>query len=109
MILFMKANASGNLDFIILSLFIGIIAPPIISIIVVMVLHGYMEGLFEGMGFVAFAGLAVIINGIYLIIKGRKKKETSFVMTGVFAIIMQLILGIAALAFASGGIVKIGG
>jgi hypothetical protein len=93
----------------ILALIGSIILPPVIWFAVSAILDGYMEGLFEGLAYVLFSYLHILVICVLLIVKGAKTRNTKYSFTGVVTILCLAIVFLFLINLLKGTSFKIGG
>jgi hypothetical protein len=87
----------------------GVILPPVISFVVLAILDGYMEGLFEGLGYLVFSYLHILVICVLLIIKGVKIKNSKYRFIGVVTMLCLVIVFLFLINLLKGTNFKIGG
>lgn len=100
-------NRSGNL--LILALVGSIILPPVIWLVVSFILDGYLEGLVEGLAYVVFSYLHILIICVLLIIKGARIKNSKYCFMGAITILCLVIVFLFLTNLFKGASFKIGG
>lgn len=102
----MKQGSSNQLIF---ALSGGLILPPVIWFAVSAILDGYMEGLFEGLAYVLFSYLHILVMCVLLINKGIKNKDSKYSVMGVVTIVCLVVALLFLINLFKGASFKIGG
>lgn len=106
--LFVKVINRGS-NLLILALACGIILPPVIWVAVSAILNGYLEGLVEGLVYVAFSYLHILIICVSLITKGIRIKNSKYYFMGGATILCLMIIFLFLINLLKGTSFKIGG
>lgn len=98
-----------NSNLLALALAGGVILPPVILFAVTAVLDGYLEGLFEGLLYIAFSYLHLLIIGVLLIIRGTKARNSKHRILGMITIIVTILIFLFLISMFKNTSLKIGG
>lgn len=107
--LFVKVMKQSSSNLLILAFGGGLILPPVIWFAVSAILDGYMEGLFEGLVYVLFSYLHILVMCVLLINKGIKIKEAKYNVVGVATILCLVVAFLFLINLLKGTSFKIGG
>jgi hypothetical protein len=106
--LFVKVmNRGGNP--LILALAGGIILPPVIWFAVSAILNGYLDGLIEGLAYMIFSYLHILVICVLLIVKGVRTKNSQYSFMGVITILCLAVAFLFLINLFKGASFKIGG
>jgi hypothetical protein len=107
--LFVKVMNQSRNNLLILALAGGLILPPVIWFAVSAILDGYMEGLLEGLLYVLFSYLHILVMCVLLISKGVKTKDSKYSAMGVATILCLVVAFLFLISLFGGASFKIGG